>query len=373
MSALDVDGGGRRAAVNPPFVAVPAKESRDPGAPRPAWLGHPGHVRRRPPVRAHLGTVAVMSPDAARPSRDDPALLFAVKELAEVMLAAFEVAGVRSVVEIGADGGLSTAALLEWVTARDGRLVTVDPGVSAEVRRLGSSSPLLSVIESTSESALAGLPAHDAYVLDGDHNYATVTAEIGAIVATAAAAGRHPVLAVADVGWPCGTRDLYYDPERLPPDAVHPYDFGGVVPWSKETVTGGFRGEGHFAFATVEGGPRNGVRTALDDFLAGHEGWEVASIPSVFGLALVWPTAAPWAGAVRVAVGGFDDHPVLARLEANRILLYLRLIEAQDELARERHRAAERIHDLEAHLDAARSELAVRDQALRAAEVAPGR
>jgi len=40
------------------------------------------------------------------------------------------------------------------------------------------------------------------------------------------------------------------------------------VPWSGGGVEGGFRGEGQMAVALEEGGPHNGVPTAVEDYLA---------------------------------------------------------------------------------------------------------
>ena len=64
---------------------------------------------------------------------------------------------------------------------------------------------------------------------------------------------------------------MYYAPDRLPPDAVHPHSFeGGALPGRSELGRGGFQGAGGFAWACHEGGERNGVLTAVEDFVASH-------------------------------------------------------------------------------------------------------
>ncbi len=68
-----------------------------------------------------------------------------------------------------------------------------------------------------------------------------------------------------------------------------------------------------------EGGPRNGVLTAVEDFVAGRDGLRLAVVPAFFGFGAVWHTAAPWAGDVARILDPFDRHPVLERLEGNRV------------------------------------------------------
>ena len=53
-------------------------------------------------------------------------------------------------------------------------------------------------------------------------------------------------------------------------------------------AVGGFRGEGAFAYALEEGGERNGVLTAVEDFLAGRDDLELRRIPAIFGVGVVF-------------------------------------------------------------------------------------
>jgi Methyltransferase domain len=306
--------------------------------------------------------------DHARPTPDDPALRYSLAEFAELIFAVFAAAGVTSIAEIGAEGGAFTAQLARWAEDHDGSLLSIEPAPSDLVRELDAASPATTLSTDSSLDTLPGLPAFDAYLIDGDHNYYTVSHELELIAAAATEASSYPLLIVDDVGWPSGRRDLYYRPDSLPPEGVLPYDYGGIVPWSRDTGIRGFRGEGHFAFARHEGGARNGVLTALEDFLAGSPGWEAISLPCLFGVAFVFPPAAPWAGAVRAVLAPFSDHPLLARLEANRLFLYLRVIDAQDEEAKRRRLEADRAAGLESQLDEARVELAVAREAVRQVE-----
>ncbi|MGF7233932.1 MAG: hypothetical protein ACQSGP_03080 [Frankia sp.] len=122
-------------------------------------------------------------------------------------------------------------------------------------------------------------------------------------------------------------------------------------------VDGGFRGAGAFAWATSEGGPRNGVRTAIEDFLADRPELSLHVVPAIFGLGVIIDGRAPWAATVRELIAPWVGNAVLGRLERNRIALYLRVLELQDEitsLSRRRQRDWSKV-------DAERSALAERE------------
>src|SRR5690606_11462153 len=112
--------------------------------------------------------------------------------------------------------------------------------------------------------------------------------ELSLLARTAREAGRPlPVLIMHDVCWPYGRRDLYYAPERIPDEFRQPHDQRGVVRGKRELVSrGGVNPTMHNAVS--EGGPRNGVMTALDDFLSEY-GQPVRRVllPIYFGLAIV--------------------------------------------------------------------------------------
>ncbi len=305
--------------------------------------------------------------DAARPAPTDPLLLYSLAEFREVIFEAFRVVGARSVAEIGAEGGAFTEQLVGWCEGHQGRLVSIDPAPSDLVRELAARSGATTLREDMSHRVLPDLEPFDAYLIDGDHNYYTVSGELAMIYETCQTAGTHPLLLLQDVGWPAGQRDQYYDPDSIPDDAKQPYDFGGVVPWSDATFEEGFRGDGDFAFARHEGGPANGVRSALEDFLGQHREYETIALPCLFGLTLVFSSTAPWAESLRERLGVYDDNPLLARLESNRILLYLRVIELQDKLARQSRRTAAVEAELGTALAAARTQRDAAGQAARAA------
>jgi hypothetical protein len=135
---------------------------------------------------------------------------------------------------------------------------------------------------------------------------------------------------------------MYYAPDRIPLPHRHPHSFtAGVTLDSAGVIEGrGFRGQGSFAFATREGGPRNGVLTAVEDFVAEKPEREYlawASIPAVLGLGVLFDQRAPWAGDVANLLMPYHMNPLLMKLEENRLRNYLSVIEWQD---RESERSA---------------------------------
>jgi hypothetical protein len=269
-----------------------------------------------------------------------PLLLHSLSEFEELILECLDIVGAKSVVEIGAEEGLFTRRLLPWAEEHAATLHTVDPAPRPPLVELAAEVDAVDLIEERSLDALEKIEAADVYLIDGDHNYYTVLHELQTIDKRAAER-EHPYLVLLhDVGWPSGRRDMYYAPDTLPADAVHPHTFDkGVVPEADSAVDGGFRGEGDFGWAVEEGGPENGVLTAVEDFVADRAGLELRIVPAVFGLGVLYPKDAPYAAKLRRHLSTYHQNPLLDRLERNRVTLFLRVLELQDAIgAVTRHR-----------------------------------
>src|SRR5690606_8626689 len=95
-----------------------------------------------------------------------------------------------------------------------------------------------------------------------------------------------PRVLLHDVGWPYARRDLYYAPERVPAEHRQPYAPGALAPGEPGQVEQGLNVG--VANAEREGGPRNGVLTAVEDFLAeGPAELRLACLPGFSGLGLL--------------------------------------------------------------------------------------
>jgi hypothetical protein len=71
--------------------------------------------------------------------------------------------------------------------------------------------------------------------------------------------------------------------------------------------------------AAREGGPENGVLTAVEDFVSQREDLRLVVVPAFFGFGAVWHRDAPWAQALAEILDPWDGNPVLRRLEENRV------------------------------------------------------
>jgi hypothetical protein len=302
---------------------------------------------------------------------DEPLLLHSLSEHGELIFGALEAARPGRIVEIGSETGGFSKELLDWAGEHGATLATVEPYPTPAVRELAASTPHFELVIGRSPGALAGLEPADAYVIDGDHNHWTVLHELRAAYAD----GRAPLAILHDVGWPCARRDQYYAPHSIPEDAQLPYSYEkGRDPDHEELVdVGGFHGEFEFAVALKEGGGDNGVLTAVEDFIAERPGLEYRQVDPVFGVGYVFAADAPYAARLRELLDPWHRNGLLARLERNRVRLYTRVLELQDQLRRaglETGRAAagleSRMEQLEAENAALRLERARLRQELSA-------
>lgn len=207
------------------------------------------------------------------------------------ILPLFDIVVPRVVIEIGARTGHNTKRILEYCAAYGAHAHIIDPepiGNRGEIAEAlgaaGTYHPRISL------DALPGL-AGDLLLIDGDHNWYTVFHELRTMETTARGADRWPVCLLHDVGWPYGRRDGYYVPERIPAAYRQPYARLGMAFGRGELQAEGGLNAGH-CNALVENGPRNGVLTAVEDFIAASsERWELAVFPPFHGLGLLYPPA----------------------------------------------------------------------------------
>jgi hypothetical protein len=289
---------------------------------------------------------------------------------AEVMVACLDAAKADSVVEIGAYAGDLTRFLLNWARDSGAHICAIDPAPQDELRELSRARSDLDLIEATSHQALAEMPVADAYVIDGDHNYFTVLEELRLIVESAQG-GEPPLLMLHDVGWPHARRDDYFAPGLIPADYMQPtIEGGGLFPGVSEPLPGGLPYKWP---ASREGGPRNGVLTAVEDFLAEREELRLAIVPSFFGLGVVWHQRAPYAAALHELLAPLDRNAIVERLEANRTFHLAAMHQQLMEVTAARERVARQEAILKRLLRSRAFALAERLSRLRVrAGVAPG-
>ncbi len=264
-------------------------------------------------------------------------LIHSMAEFSDLIFGCLETAKARKIVEIGAEFGGMSHLLAEFVAANGGRLTSIDPAPHPDFAVWAEHSQVVTHLAAPSLDVMEDIHDVDAWIIDGDHNYYTVFNELKAADRVSHRDGKPLFAFLHDVGWPTGRRDMYYAPERIPADFRHPHEFGaGAVLDRIDLVPGqGFRGGSNWAMANQSGGPRNGVMTAVEDFVAlvAAEGRTLAfaNIPAVFGLGVLFDAAAPWSGDVALQLAPFHDNRLLATVEQNRLRNYLKVIEWQDQ------------------------------------------
>jgi cell division protein FtsB len=253
----------------------------------------------------------------ARAARRTPLLLHSLSLFREIFEIVYAHHRISTVVEVGVESGRVSGIYAELGASA---VYCVDPTPTDALRAALAENDALHLVEDRSPGVLADLPVADLYVLDGDHNYATVRAELDWVLANAPEA----VVVLHDLLWPCSRRDQYYLPSMLAPEDRHPASSEGPTVWHDELSRAGFVGLGAFTAAQEAGGERNGVLTAVEDALT--EDWELAMIPAVFGVGVVTRNAA-----LLRALAPYRDSKLLSTMENNRIALYTRVLQMQFE------------------------------------------
>ncbi len=99
-------------------------------------------------------------------------------QMTELMRPCLDAVGARSVAEVGAFAGDLTRVLLDWAAGAGARVMAIDPAPQPGLVQLAAEHPELELVRQTSLAALPEIPLPDAIVIDGDHNYYTVSEEL---------------------------------------------------------------------------------------------------------------------------------------------------------------------------------------------------
>lgn len=263
---------------------------------------------------------------------------YSLANLDEVLFGCLDAIAAMSVFEVGAFRGDLTRALLDWAEPSGARVTAIDPAPEPELLELANRSDALGLIRETSHDALRSLALPDAVIIDGDHNHFTVTDELRVLTDRSPGA-ELPLLIFHDVCWPHARRDRYYDPERIPAQQRQPLARDVFLSPEEPGVAAG--GLPFPCVAAREGGPRNGVLTAIEEIVDDRDGLRLARVPAFFGFGAVWHRDAPWADAVAALIEPLDANPLLERLEGNRVFNLARRLALQNELERQRRENAE--------------------------------
>ena len=234
-----------------------------------------------------------------------------------------------AIVEIGADQGATTRRLLDFCGRAGAVLHSIDPAPKFDAAAWRQQFGARFVLhQTTSFHALPLIDRFDVVLIDGDHNWYTVFHELKLIERRSAEVGQpFPLVLFHDIGWPYGRRDLYYNPEQIPPEYRHPYARQGILPGVSELQ----ENQGinpHLCNARHEGGPRNGVLTAIEDYSKeAGQSLKFINLPGYHGLGLLfpWPSPEPDGALARFLTAldlPSELRSYLERLERSRVDLY---------------------------------------------------
>jgi hypothetical protein len=192
--------------------------------------------------------------------------------------------GWKSFCEIGASTGRSTDEILQLP---DISYTILDPCLDVDLTLKYINDRRVTVHKRNSLDALPDLHGtFDCILIDGDHNWYTVFNELR-LIRERDLLKRGGMIFFHDVGRPYGRRDMYYQPETVPAEFRQLYERKGIVRGRSELADSEGSNRIHFN-AVREGGARNGVLTAIEDFVAEHSSdYRFCRIKAQYGLGIL--------------------------------------------------------------------------------------
>ena len=173
----------------------------------------------------------------------------------------------RLIVEIGSDTGLNTKKILDYCKeVENAKLISIDPSPSFDIGAMKEKYGRKFIpIKDLSLNSLKTIQNCDVVLIDGDHNWYTVYNELK-LIEKNYNQKNFPIIILHDISWPYGRRDLYYNPDSIPSEFLHDYKQLGMKPnQNKLLKLGGVNVD--LNNAINENTPKNGVLTAIEDFL----------------------------------------------------------------------------------------------------------
>ena len=234
----------------------------------------------------------------------------------------------RIICEIGSDQGMTSDLLCQYCRENGVQLHVVDPALNEN----RESDTTVTYFQEMSIPYLQKAEPADIYFIDGDHNHYTVLNELR-LIRDKNNENSPKLLFLHDVGWPCGYMDMYYDETSI------------EQKYRKKTISGLNVSVFHSPYATrkqglpidevsvaiEDGGKENGVLAAVENFLEESPEWMYCSIPSIYGLGVLWYGKGIAQEISRKLERLAEDfgrfRPFLSILEFNRIILLEKLEE----------------------------------------------
>lgn len=199
----------------------------------------------------------------------------------------FKLENIKTIVEIGAEKGISTAKLIRYANECGGKIYTIDPVPLFDCYSWAKENPdSFVMIKDLSLNVIKDIKDADCFLIDGDHNWYTVYNELKAIYEVYGEE-RFPLVFFHDILWPYDRRDLYYCPDNIPGIYRHEYDKKAMRPDSKLLCNDGINE--NLCNAKAYGGEKNGVLTAIEDFVRDYPSLQLKLLTHdvLFGLGVI--------------------------------------------------------------------------------------
>src|SRR5450432_3610884 len=172
----------------------------------------------------------------------------------------------QSFCEIGSRNGDSADVILGLPGVS---LTIIDPGLDRDLAQRYSTDSRVTVHKTISLEALPLVTTpFDCILIDGDHNWYPVYNELR-LIRERDLLRRGGMIFFHDVSKPYGRRDMYYQPDLIPPEFRHAYEQKTAA---AEKTAAPEQFDTSLCYAGHEGGEKNGVLTAIEDFLNEHAG-----------------------------------------------------------------------------------------------------
>lgn len=258
----------------------------------------------------------------------------------------------QGIVEIGSEDGKTTRLLLDFCKRQGATLQAIDPVPKFDADAWQQEAGARFVVHrSLSLDVIAQLDRFDVALIDGDHNWYTVYHELKLLEERSRQLAQpFPLVFMHDVGWPFGRRDGYYDLETIPPEFRQPCEGETSLPdvAGAPSPAAVLRTVWH---AKDEGGARNGVLTAVEDFLREAPGLRLIVLPGLHGLAILFPAGGEGLNPELIRfLQTLELPPVLKQyvelVESVRVLLYLAWLTSVAQQAQPTAAAQVQVQDL---------------------------
>jgi O-antigen biosynthesis protein len=193
------------------------------------------------------------------------------------------------IIEVGSDTGINTKNILEYCNHHNAHMTAIDPFPKFDIDNFKTIyGDKFEIYTDLSLSILPLLKDYDVVILDGDHNWYTVFNELKTIEKSFKNK-KFPLIILHDVGWPYARRDLYYNPDNIPEIYRQPYKKLGIRPGKSNLIDEGGLNS-HICNAIYENNPKNGVLTAIEDFIDESDiEFSFNVVNAFFGLGILYP------------------------------------------------------------------------------------